>query len=172
MCCRAGAKAPVRSGWAPAVGQGSPGGTCEVRMRSGQGIKKEVGRDGPGQPLVRLVRLRTGLALLCQGAPTGKGAAWACLPAGAGQEQIEGHSAGSCLQQETAKPVARKDCSEPSLTRRTAGTWLRELTASVGCMCKLPRVWEASRDRSVEARIGQLALWKRKVAEMEREASG
>jgi len=27
MCCRAGAKAPVSSGWASAVGQGRPGGT-------------------------------------------------------------------------------------------------------------------------------------------------
>ena len=46
MCCRAGANAPVLSGWAPAVYQGSPGGTREVRMGSGQGIKKNVGRDG------------------------------------------------------------------------------------------------------------------------------
>ena len=82
MCCGAGAKAPVHSGWAPAVGQDSPGGIHEVRMGLGQGVKKDVDRDGPGQPLVQP---RMGLALLCQGAPAGKGAARACLRAGAGR---------------------------------------------------------------------------------------
>jgi len=82
MFCGAGAKAPVRSGWAPAVGQDSPGGIHEVRMGLGQGVKKDVDRDGPGQPLVQP---RMGLALLCQGAPAGKGAARACLRAGAGR---------------------------------------------------------------------------------------
>jgi len=85
MCCRAGANAPVRSGWAPAVYQGSPGGTREVRMGSGQGVKKDVGRDGPGQPLVLPLRLRIGRALLCLRAPAGKGNPGACLPAGAGR---------------------------------------------------------------------------------------
>jgi len=85
MCFRAGAKDPVGSGWAPAVGQDSPGGTCEVRMGLGQSVKKDVGRDGLGQPLVQPVRLRMGLALLFQGAPAGKGAALACLPPGAGR---------------------------------------------------------------------------------------
>ena len=80
MCFRAGAKDPVGSGWAPAVGQDSPGGIHVVRMGLGQGVKKDVDRDGLWQPLVQL---RMGLALLCQGAPAGKGAAWACLPTGA-----------------------------------------------------------------------------------------
>ena len=70
-CFGAGAKAPVRSGWAPAVGQGSLGGTREVRMGLGQGVKKDVGRDGPGQPLVQPVRLRP--SLLCKGLLLGRG---------------------------------------------------------------------------------------------------
>ena len=172
MCCRAGAKAPVRSGWAPAVGQGSPGGTCEVRMRSGQGIKKEVGRDGPGQPLVWPVRLRMGPALLFKWLLRGRGLPGHACAQELAEERIKGRSAGSRLQQETARPVARKDCSESSLTQCTAGTRLQELAASVGCMCEPPCVWEASWDRSIEARIGQPALRKRKVAETEREASG
>jgi len=164
MCCGA-----VHSGWAPDVGQGSLGGTCEVRMGSGQGVKKDVGRDGLGQPLVRL---RMGLALLCKWLLLGRGLPGHACAQELAEEQIKGRSAGSCLQQETARPMARKDCSEPSLTRRTAGTWLWELAASVSCMCEPPCVWKASWDRSIEARIGQPALRKRKVAETEREASG
>jgi len=169
-CFGAGAKAPVCSGWAPAVGQGSPGGTREVRMRLGQGVKKDGGRDGPGQPLVQPVRLR--LALLCKGLLLGRGLPEHACAQELAEEQIKGCSAGSCLQQETARPTARKDCSEPSPTQRTASTWLQELAASVSCMCEPPRIWETSWDRSVEARIGQLALRKMKVAETEREGSG
>jgi len=170
MCFRAGAKAPVCSGWAPAVGQGSPGGTREVRMGLGQGVKKDVGRGGPGQPLVQPVRLR--LALLCKGLLLGRGLPGHACAQELAEEGIKGPSAGSRLQQETARPTARKDCSEPSPTWRTAGTWLWELAASVSCMYEPPCIWEASWDRSVEARIGQPALRKTKVAETEREASG
>ena len=128
-------------------------------MGSGQGVKKDVGRDGPGQPLVLPVRLGRALPR------------HACLQELA-KEQIEGGSAGSRLQQETARPRARNDRSQPSPTWNAAGTWLWELAASVGCMCEPPCIWEASWDRSVKARIGQLALQKWKVAEMEREVSG
>jgi len=164
MCCRA-----VLSGWAPAVGQGSPGGTREVRMGSGQGVKKDVGRDGPGQPLVRL---RMGPVLLCKWLLLGRGLPRHACAQELAKERIKGRSTGSRLQQETARSAARKDCSEPSPTWHTAGTWLQELAASVGCICEPPCVWEASWDRSIEARIGQPALRKRKVAETEREASG
>ena len=53
-------------------------------MGLGQGLKKAAGGDGLGQPQGQPGRLRMGLALLCQGARAGEGAAWACLPGGAG----------------------------------------------------------------------------------------
>ena len=140
MCFRAGAKAPVCSGWAPAVGQGSPGGTREVRMGLGQGVTKDVDRDGPGQPLVRL---RMGPVLLCKWLLLGRGLPRHACAQELAEEPIKGHSAGSCLQQETVRPTARKNRLEPSPTRRAASTWLRELAASVGCMCEPPCIWEA-----------------------------
>jgi len=136
MCCGAVAKAPVPLGWAPAAGQGSPGGTREVKMGLGQGVKKDVGRDGP-------VRLRMGPALLCKGLLLGRGLPRHACAQELAEEPIKGHSAGSCLQQETVRPTARKNRLEPSPTRRAASTWLRELAASVGCMCEPPCIWEA-----------------------------
>jgi len=53
-------------------------------MGLGLGVQKAAGGDRLGQPWVWPVRLKTRLALLCQGALAGGGAAWACLPAGAG----------------------------------------------------------------------------------------
>jgi len=48
-------------------------------------------------------------------------------------------------------PMVRKDCSQPSLTECTSSTQLGELPASVGCMCELPCIQEASWERSIEA---------------------
>ena len=47
--------------------------------------------------------------------------------------------------------VVRQDCSQPSPTDHTSSTRLRELGASMGCVCELPCVQEASWERSVEA---------------------
>jgi len=48
MCYGAGAKAPVGSSRAPAVGWGSPGGTRDVRMGLGRGVQKAAGGVGLG----------------------------------------------------------------------------------------------------------------------------
>ncbi|XP_075280136.1 uncharacterized protein LOC142361679 isoform X3 [Opisthocomus hoazin] len=45
----------------------------------------------------------------------------------------------------------REDCSQPSPMDHTSNTWLRDLGASMGCVCELLCVWEASWKRSVEA---------------------
>jgi len=47
--------------------------------------------------------------------------------------------------------VARQDCSQPSPMEHTSNTRLRELGASMGCVCELLCVWEALWERSVEA---------------------
>jgi len=79
MCCGAGVMAPaICWDW------GRPGWTCDMMMGLGQGVTKAAGGDGLGQPQVRLMMLKMGPALLCQGALAGEGAAWACLPGRAG----------------------------------------------------------------------------------------
>jgi len=89
-------------------------------MGSGQGVKKDVGRDGPGQPLVLPVRLGRGLP------------GHACLQELA-KEQIEGGSAGSRLQQETARPGARNDRSQPSPMMAHC----RHMALGACCFCQL-----------------------------------
>ena len=85
-----------------------------------------------------------GLALLWEGAPAGKGAAWAWLPEGAEEGQLaeEGIQGGPAQagapSKEQAVPVVTKDPSELCL-------------ASVGYMREPPCIKEALQMRSVEA---------------------
>ena len=60
---------------------------------------------GLGWPQVWPVRLTMGLALLCEGAPAVKGAAWAGELA---EEGVHGGLAGRCLQQGMASPCGKE----------------------------------------------------------------
>ena len=118
--------------------------------------------DGPqlglelGQPQVWPVRLRMGLALLCEGALAGKGAAWARLPEGAeegelAEEGIQGGPAqAAASSKEQAVPVARQDPSKPPPTEQTTSTWCWELGAPISYLCEPPCIEEALRMRSIE----------------------
>ena len=119
--------------------------------------------DGPqlglelGQPQVWPVRLRMGLALLWEGAPAGKGAAWAWLPEGAEEGQLaeEGIQGGpaqaAASSKEQAVPVARKDPSKPPPTEQTTSTWCWELGASVDYVREPPCIEEFFQMRSIKA---------------------
>ena len=98
-----------------------------------------------------------GLALLWEGAPAGKGAAWAWLPEGAEEGQLaeEGIQGGPAQAAASSKewpvPAVRKDPSELPPTEQTTSTWCWELSAPVGYVHEPPCIEEFFQMRSIKA---------------------
>jgi len=91
------------SGWAPAVGRGCPGGTCEVRMGLGQGVKKAAGEDGAGPAVPR----GSGWGGGCPGTTACR--SWL-------RSEVKGVRQVAASGKKQPVPMARKDHSQPSLT--------------------------------------------------------
>ena len=150
-------------------------------MGLGQGVKKAAGGDGLGAALGAAVEAQDGAS---PAVPRGSSWGGGCLGMPACRSWLRSETKGVPQAAASSKkqpvPMALKNFSQPSLTERTASVQLRELDASVGCMCPSLCIWEALWERSIEAPAtcswvgkGRAAgTAEGKVEEAEREALG